>query len=481
MRKTGLVCLCSAVVLLGSVLAAVSYAAPAKIGMLARISFAGSYQGGVAVLGSKYVYAGTSTKNILHVMDARSFRRLATWHLPSFGDLSYGMERLALSPDNRTLYVLNTVREDLVLLDTTGHLAPRRWNLHGTLPLDVKPSPDGKRVYVVDGKGADVYDAITGQHLALLDGISEVAPLEGGAAYTLTLPRGGAIISYVGPSGAGHVLDVFHGSPLVDRNGDLATAPGGHTLYVLWDSLRALDARTGRVQGTMPLPLVPHFRWLTVAPNGRQALLTAPDFAGIYDTAGLNPSYVTRHYGFIAGGVLPIDLGRLRPLQLHAEGLTSPRQTAYTSDSRLAFVTTIHNVHVISTGTQGVDHAQYPSVQVHFHGSGSSRPPAPPSATPKPLAVSCSISGPWTFVEAQAAPGPGNGTASLQQSGSKVTGTLEGGGVLWTLSGTVSGRTVNLNMSASGQVPLTFTGQVSNDGTHIVGNLGSFSGHARCR
>lgn len=70
----------------------------------------------------------------------------------------------------------------------------------------------------------------------------------------------------------------------------------------------------------------------------------------------------------------------------------------------------------------------------------------------------------------------GNGPATLQQSGSTLSGSLAAGGVTWMLQGSIQGASVTLTMSAPGQVDQPFQGTVSGDGTMISGNIGTFGG-----
>jgi hypothetical protein len=76
--------------------------------------------------------------------------------------------------------------------------------------------------------------------------------------------------------------------------------------------------------------------------------------------------------------------------------------------------------------------------------------------------------------------------ASLYQSGSTVTGTLESGPTTWTLEGTISGSVVTLSMKASGRIENKWSGMVTAEGTEIqqsgsATEGGNFvKGHATC-
>ncbi|HXT34867.1 MAG TPA: hypothetical protein VN837_04745, partial [Chloroflexota bacterium] len=101
--------------------------------------------------------------------------------------------------------------------------------------------------------------------------------------------------------------------------------------------------------------------------------------------------------------------------------------------------------------------------------------PAPTQASPSCLAWN--VAGTWQFQSLTM----GNGQATLQQSGTTLSGSASIGGVDWTIDGSIQGANVTLNLSATGQVDQSFQGTVSSDGTTISGNLGTFSGgHASC-
>jgi hypothetical protein len=458
------------------------------VAIRAHARFGSTYEGGVSALGSRYLYVGTSTGNTLHVLDAHSTRALAHWRLPTLGNgIAYTMERLRLSPNNRWLYVLNSIRTDLVRIDLTGKQAPWSLNLypqHNGIPTDFKLSPDGSRLYVMGGAGADVYQAASGAYLGRIGGADAVAPAPNGSVYALYIGRGFARVAVIGTNGRQRLLAQYRGNSLSSRNGDIALSPDSRDVYALWDSLRAFDASSGRHLGATPLPLVPHYNGITLAPNGQEAMIWAPNFGGIFDTPGLNPGYVLRHYGFVAGGVVAIDLHRMRPISANLEQVGTPRQVAYSSDSRSAFVTGVRDLWVIGTGTVGTDRASYPAISLQSPGGGSSGPASPHKGPGSGTGSSChswNISGAWQFAGSPAAPGPGSGSGTLQQGGSSVGGMLSAGGVSWGLQGSVQGASVTLFLRAAGQITLTFNGTVAAGGTRINGNLGSFTGgHARC-
>ncbi|GAC1396620.1 MAG: hypothetical protein NVSMB52_10170 [Chloroflexota bacterium] len=460
--------------------------AASGVGMRARVHFSSTYEGGVAVLGSRYAYVGTSTANRLHIVDTRNLHPVAHWRLPALGNgINYGMERLVLSPDNRRLFLMNGIRSDLVVVDTTGKVAPRSINLytqHNGIPTDLKISADGRVLYVSGGEGIDMYNAGTGSYLGRVPRADAVAPSGDGSIYYLTIRRGHASLHVATESGTHRrTIASYSGNPLSDLNGDIAVSRDGQRVYALWDSFRAYDTRSHRLIGAVSLPLVPHFRGIALAPNGQQAMLWSPNFSGLYSTPGLNPSYVTLHYGFIAGGILPVDLLHMRPIGAHLEAITTPHQVAYTSDSRLAFVTGLRELDVISTGTAGADGAHIPAISLKGPGKAPKGPGSGPGPGLGKSAGTCNVSGSWSFITSAAGAGPGSGSATLQQSGTSVTGTLTSS-VGWALSGAIHGKVLTLTMHAAGQIDLSYSGTVSTSGTSIAGNLGNFtSGHAKCQ
>ncbi|GAC1437133.1 MAG: hypothetical protein NVSMB65_11350 [Chloroflexota bacterium] len=109
-------------------------------------------------------------------------------------------------------------------------------------------------------------------------------------------------------------------------------------------------------------------------------------------------------------------------------------------------------------------------------GPGQPTPQATSGTTPGTCAA-WNVAGTWQFQSMTM----GNGSATLQQSATTVSGSLDAGGVTWTLQGSIQGATVTLDMTAPGQVAQSFQGMVSGDGATISGNVGTFSGgHATC-
>jgi hypothetical protein len=89
----------------------------------------------------------------------------------------------------------------------------------------------------------------------------------------------------------------------------------------------------------------------------------------------------------------------------------------------------------------------------------------PAVAVAAPPATPGTLPGSWAFTAYATSSGPaGSGNASLTQTGNSISGTLVTGGVSWTVTGSISGSTVYLQFSASGQVDNRDTDTVSADG-----------------
>ncbi|HWE62398.1 MAG TPA: hypothetical protein VHB98_11860, partial [Chloroflexota bacterium] len=262
---------------------------------------------GLAVLGSRYAYIGSSTSNTMYVLDLGAGHSVR-WTLPNIQGgqgYAYGMEQMALSPDNRTLYFGNLVRGDVVALDVTGR-KPLREILLGSpdrVPVGLEVSADNRYLYVQGGNGTDVYDAASGNEIGSIPTADRIAPASDGTLYGVSFSAGHIDVHVYDETGNnGRLLAGFDGNTLAQKNGSIALSPDGRRLYVLWNGLRALDPRTGRQVGMVTLPLEPSYTGMALAPNGQQAMLWAPDIAGWYETPTDNPQYIYTHYGFVAGG-----------------------------------------------------------------------------------------------------------------------------------------------------------------------------------
>jgi hypothetical protein len=256
-----------------------------------------------------------------------------------------------------------------------------------------------------------------------------------GKIFALFIADHAARVVEYGSGGAGRTLARYRGYILAPQSGAIAVSPDERRMYVPYDGLHAFNVRTER--RLIRLPDVPGNIGLAVAPNGRQAMLWAPNFAQFSDTPSERPGYVINHFGYYPGGVVPVDLGQ-PPLQL------APPVAA----ARVAWV---DRALAVDPALAVVD----PAVAVVDPAVAVAAPPATPGTLP----------GSWAFTAYATSSGPaGSGNASLTQTGNSISGTLVTGGVSWTVTGSISGSTVYLQFSASGQVDNRDTDTVSADG-----------------
>jgi hypothetical protein len=486
-------------------LPAFASAAPGAV-RLEKHTHIGAFAEGAAVLGSRYAYVGTSSSNEMDVAGLPGVAIATRWSLPTLGNgLNYGMDLVALSADNRWLIVANKVRGDVVVIDVTGAQPARSVHLVSPFVNALAVSPDDHLLYVAAGAGIDAYDLASGTHVANFGApASSAAVGRDGRVWVLGIANHSADIRVYGPMGEGaRKLAGWRGQVLAGQNGMIALSPDARRVYTLFDGLRGFDTATGAGHGLVRLPVTPTYNGIAVARNGRQAILWARNFSGVGEVPTGNPRYVRVHFGFIAGGVVPVDLGHMRAISAPSlHGMNTPRQVAYLSNSRYAIVTQIHEVDLIATGTSGRDSAAYPTVSLSQPtGGGSGSPPpstgggggggpgggggTPPGSGPPPCS-SWNISGAWTWQNNGAGSGPANGPASLTQNGSTITGTVTDVSGGWTLNGTISGATVKLSMEPPPNKYLVgvenYVGTVTSGGTQIEGsNYGSFTaGHAIC-
>ena len=451
-------------------------AASPAVRMIASVSLGDPFGSSVAVLGDSYAFVGTSTARTLDVIDQQRGTLTASLNLPGltpFGivPLNMDMSALTLSSDNRFLYVLNRLRQDVDVFDLTGATAPRAIGMREDAGHALSLSLDGRILAVLGARGATFLDTQRGTTLETVAWATAVT-WSSRALYILDVQGAHAAVGeFVG----GHMKRTFQlppGTSLTPQTGSLALSPDGGTLYVLWNGLRAVSLATGRIEASLSLPFVPAYTGLAIAPNGRQAMIWAPSFAAIHQSPSTTPGYVVITGGFVGGGIQPIALPALRPVTADTSlrAINTPHDVAYSGDSTRAYVATDHLLAVVATETYGPDHSARVRVAI-------------PGLATGPV-VSCSsynLAGAWTFTAASYATfGAGTGQATLQQSGAALSGTLELSGTTFTLSGSVQGPSVSLNLTAPGQVSSTYTGMISGDAHSIVGGDGVMVGVARC-
>lgn len=488
-----------------SVACATAWGAAAPGDALASVRLANRLQladkpNGLAVLGSRWAFTGSVySHDAMSVLDLPGLGRAAHWRMPALGNpLDWTMERLALSADNRWLFVLNQVRQEVAVVDLTGAMPVASVHLGSALATDIVPSPDGSTfAAVVPGGPTELYDVASGQQTGQLSGgATAVAWGPDRRLYALFIDFHHATLESFDAAGHARVLATYRGYILAPQTGSIAVSPDGRRLYVLYDGLRAYDAQTGRTLGTVRLPYAPGYIGMALSPNGREAMLWAPDFAHWADSPSQQPGYVITHFGYVPGGVIPIDVRRMRPIRANLRSITTPWQVAFTSDSRYAVVSE-RNYHVdlIASGTSGVDRARYPRLDLANPRGGGSTGSGGTSGTGGngrgggnggsggngggEACHTWNVQGTWTFSSDHSG-GPSDGQATLTQSGNSVSGSLTSGGVAWTITGTINGSSLSLTWSAPGQADTSGYDTVSTDGSSISGNYGTFTGHASC-
>lgn len=445
------------------------------------VSLGANYGAGVTTLADRYVFAGTSSRRTLEVIDQASNTLLTSLQLPGLTPygivpLNMDMTDLAFSPDNRTLYILNRLRNDIAVLDVTGATAPRAIALpnNGNLWTRLVVSPNGRALSVWGGAGVTFVDTQTGRIGGTVPWARAFVWGARGTFFALSIHGArGAVGLYDAQGRLQHRVALPAGTSETTPTGSLALSPNGATLYVLWNGLRAIDTATGRIVATLNLPPAPAYIGLAVAPNGRQAMIWAPSVAVSIETPSVTSGYVDVLFGFAGGSVQPIALPSLRPAPADASlrTLSGPLEVAYSGDSSRAYVASLKTLAVLSTGTSGPDLQPRPRVDLQQMLTG-----------PTLHCAAWNISGPWTFSVLPGAPlGSGSGPATLVQDGPNLGGTITlGGAVSYRLAGTLTGQRVSLTLSAPGLVASTFRGEIQPNGASIVGDVGIFRGHASC-
>jgi YVTN family beta-propeller protein len=172
---------------------------------------------------------------------------------------------MALSPDERTLYVANWVSNDVSEIDLASGKVRRLLPTVRT-PRGLYPTPDGRRLFVAGFDGGEL------QRIDLRTGASKVLLRTGGAMRHLVGdPRGGRLYADDMALGRAFVVDLAR-----ERVRRLATTdkmpntidltPDGKVLYVSnrgrngpcfcapgpeWGSVLAIDAASGRILDAM--------------------------------------------------------------------------------------------------------------------------------------------------------------------------------------------------------------------------------------
>lgn len=451
-------------------------AASSTVRVAASVGLGDTFGSSVAAVADSYAFVGTSTSRTLDVVNQGSNRLAASLKLPGltpFGIVPLNMEMsaLALSPDNRTLYILNRLRQDVDAIDLTGATAPRAIGMREDAGYALIVSPDGTVLTVLGTRGATFLNARTGATIETI-GWATAVGWSPRALYILDVVGSRAVVAeYVN----GHQSRVFRlpaGDSFTPKTGSLAVSPDGGTLYVLWNGLHAISLASGRSIADLKLPFVPAYTGLAIAPNGRQAMIWAPSFAARIESPSATPGYVVVTSGFVGGGVQPIALPTLHPMAADTslKTINTPHQVAYSGDSARAYVATDNALIVVTTGMHSPDREPSPRVAIPQLATG-----------PVLTCSSYDVAGTWSFTAAAYATfGAGTGPMTLQQSGTTLTGTLRLSGTTFTLTGTIQGPNITLTLHASGLIDSTYTGTVTTDGHGIVGGDGYMTGKVSC-
>jgi len=388
--------------------------------------------GGLAVLGNRYAFVGTSfdAHNTLYIYDLVRHRLFTQWHLPTLRgansiNRAYTMDELVISPNLRWLYIVNHMRADVVAIDLTGHLSPRSIGFDNLTPDELAISPDGRSLYVsctslLTGNDETVlYDTSTGTVMKQLPASTSLVIGRDGSVYRMLVSGGTARVwVYREGSQSGQLWIAIHGSDLDATTGSLALNPAGTRLYVLWHGLRTLDTHTGRVLRRLSLPLYPQYTKISVSPNGQQAMLWSPDFVQWIDTPTDNPHYIAVHYGFVPGALLPVNLSAMKPLMVDLPDFPALHAVAYTADSRFVVLGQVSTLDVLRSGTSGPSSTNFPTLE--------SEPPSAIAGTTKTgtLGTGCAkndLTGSWQYTDPRV---NGNLTMTLRQTGSSLVGTF---------------------------------------------------------
>jgi YVTN family beta-propeller protein len=200
-----------------------------------------------------------------------------------------GFGRLAVAPDNRTVYVANKANEAFVIIDLGGGpgsmLKPTVW------PVDVAISADGRTVY-----GAGCKQICTPGFVQLYDVPTQRFTGEiqvGGSPYRIVLSPDGAA-AYVADLSGPNVSFVDLASRQTTTNvavppqpTGMGISPDGRTLYVASQTagtLSVLDVASAAVRAQLP---VYQARDVAVSPDGRHVYVSSADKVLVLDAGQL--------------------------------------------------------------------------------------------------------------------------------------------------------------------------------------------------
>lgn len=190
-----------------------------------------------------------------------------------------GFGRLAVAPDNRTVYVANKANQAFTITDLGGgpgsFLTPTVW------PVDVAISPDGNTVY-----GAGCKQICTPGFIQLFDVPTQRFTGEiqiDGNPYRIVLSPDGSnayVANLTGPSVSFVDLtsrQVTATVPVPPQPTGMGISPDGRTLYVASQTagtLSVVDVAGAAVRGQLP---VYQARDVAVSPDGRHVYVSSGD------------------------------------------------------------------------------------------------------------------------------------------------------------------------------------------------------------
>lgn len=200
-----------------------------------------------------------------------------------------GFGRLAVAPDNRTVYVANSANQAFGIIDLGGGpgslLKPTVW------PVDVAISPDGRTVY-----GAGCKQICTPGFVQVFDVPTQRFTDEirvDGNPYRIVLSPNGAnayVANLTGPSVSYVDLGTRAATATVavpPQPTGMGISPDGATLYVASQTagtLSVLDVATPSVRAQLP---VFQARDVAVHPDGRRVYVSSGDEVLVIDAAQL--------------------------------------------------------------------------------------------------------------------------------------------------------------------------------------------------
>lgn len=224
----------------------------------------------------------------LAVVDAAS-ESLAPGITMFLARLRGGFGRLAVAPDNQTVYVANTANQAFGIIDLGG--GPGQLLMPTVWPVDVAVSADGRTVYAAGCKQictpgfVQVYDAVNGRFT------QEIAV--DGNPYRIVLSPNGAnayVANLTGPSVsfvdlASRAVTATVAVP--PQPTGMGISPDGSTLYVASQTagtLSVVDVASASVRMQLP---VYQARDVAVRPDGRYVYVSSGDKVLVVDAAQL--------------------------------------------------------------------------------------------------------------------------------------------------------------------------------------------------